>query len=97
MRYVFAALFTIAMICFLLAMIYVMVSRVIRHYKDVHAMWQVHHKDLPNGQVQLWIERGPSTDLWTKVDADDDAVMYEYDRLLDACNARNATRKVLHL
>jgi hypothetical protein len=45
----------------------------------------------------MWIERGPSRDLWIEIDADDDSVMYEYDRLLDACNMRNATRKALHL
>src|SRR3954454_9290478 len=97
MRYVFAALFTLALISFLLAMIYVIVSKIIRHYKDSRAVWEIRHRDLSYGKMQLWIERGQVTDLWTEVDANDDSVMYEYDRLLDACNIRNATRKALHL
>lgn len=97
MKYALAIIVTLAMIAFLLAVIYLAVSRTIRHYKNAHAVWEIHNKDLPNGKVQLWIERGPVTDLWTEVDANDDAVMYEYDRLLDACNIRNATRKALHL
>jgi hypothetical protein len=67
-----------------------------RRYSYKHAEWIVKTKDLPDGKMSLWIERGPSKDLWTEVEADH-AVMYEYDRLLDACNVRNATRKVLHL
>jgi hypothetical protein len=97
MKYIFAALVTLGLIIFLLAVIYLAVSRIIRHYKNSHAIWEVRHKDLYNGQVQLWIERGPSTDLWTKVDASTDSFLYEYSRLEDACNERNATRKALHL
>jgi hypothetical protein len=97
MKYILVAFFTlivlVALVTLFVASVYHLYSKC--SYKN--AEWKIKTKDLPEGKMGLWIERGPNKDLWTEVDSNDDAVMYEYDRLLDACNVRNATRKVLHL
>jgi hypothetical protein len=97
MKYIIVALITLIILALIFLIILATVNHFIRTYRYKYANWKVKSKDLPDGRMNMWIERGPSRDLWIEIDADDDSVMYEYDRLLDACNMRNATRKALHL
>ena len=97
MKYIIAGLITLALIVGMAAALIWAAVRIYRAIRKKRAKWEVHYKELPNGKTSLWIQRDWVTDLYTTVNTDEAAVFYEYDRLQDACYARNATRKILHL